>query len=103
VERYARIYLDAVAYGSWDDPRSESRVLGIVTRETAASEQLPDPQGALAAELEVYRQWADGEVYGVIVVRESDGEENSLWSCYDDTGDFSYLRQVAEELASELS
>jgi hypothetical protein len=107
VERYARIYLGALAYDSNDDPRSESRVLGIVTRESLAAigftaDETPDAAAILAAELDVYRQWADGEVYGVVVTREDNGAEDSLWSVYDDSNDYAYCREVASELVANL-
>jgi hypothetical protein len=52
--------------------------------------------------LATFRQWAEGSVYGVVVTRESDGEDTSLWGIYDDSPGQTYLREVALELASEL-
>lgn len=53
------------------------------------------------SEVEEYRQWAEGEVYGVIVTHEESGQEASLWSIYDSDG--SYIREhVIPELIEEL-
>lgn len=73
VERYARAYLNAVAVEWWDDPRSESRIVGIIDRETATEERLPDPSATLKGELRTYAQWANGEVY-LWTVTDPDGE-----------------------------
>lgn len=101
LERYARAYLGAVAIDTWDDPRSDSRVLGVITHTDTAREQLPDPAATLRAELDTYRDWAEGRVYGVIVTA-PDGREASLWGCYDDNPGFLYLYDVADDLAAEV-
>jgi hypothetical protein len=101
VERYARAYLDAVALDCWDDPTSASRVLGVITAVDAAREHLPDPAATLAAELDTYRQWIDGQVYGVIVSA-IDGRDASLWGCYDNEPTLPNLHSVANDLAADV-
>lgn len=102
VARYARAYLGAVAIDAWDDPTSASRVLGIITDVDAAREHLPNPAATLRAELDTYRQWATGCVYGVIVTA-PDGRDASLWDCYDSGHGFPYLRDVATDLVAEIA
>ncbi|GAA5121404.1 hypothetical protein [Haloechinothrix salitolerans] len=102
LERYARAYLGAVVIDTRDDPASGSRVLGIITDIDAAREHLADPSATLRAELDTYRDWAEGRVYGVIVTA-SDGREASLWGCYDDNPGFLYLYDVANDLATEVN
>lgn len=102
LERYARAYLGAAALDTRDDPTSGSRVLGVVTHLDAAREQLADPSATLRAELDTYRDWAEGRVYGVIVTA-PDGREASLWDCYDDQPGFRYLHDVADDLAAEVT
>lgn len=102
LERYARVFLHAVAFDVMDDLTSTSKIVGIITRADAQREWLPDPQATLTAELHDYWAWANGEVYGVIVSAR-DGREESLWGCYDDEPDYPYLRRVADELAEEVN
>lgn len=56
------------------------------------------PQDVFDQEVEIFRQWADGEVYGVTVVNDETGEDASLWSVYDSPG---YFREVALDLIEE--
>lgn len=102
VARYARAYLSAAAVDTWDDPTSTSRVLGVITDVDAAREHLPAPAETLRAELDTYRQWATGCVYGVIVTA-PDGRDASLWGCYDDEHGFPYLHEVATDLVAEIA
>ncbi|MFC4004414.1 hypothetical protein ACFS2C_19430 [Prauserella oleivorans] len=103
VERCARAYLDAVAIDCWDDATSSGRVLGVITAPDATREQLPDPAATLRAELDTYRQWAEGCVYGVIGSA-PDGHDASMWDCYDnDPPDFPYLHHLADDLADDVA
>lgn len=78
VERYARAYLGAVAVDWWDDPRSDSRVFGYITAEAAEREGIPDPAGALRAELAEYAAYCEGDVYGYVI------EERAHWQRTDE-------------------
>lgn len=109
VARYLRLFHGAVAVETWDDPRSSSRIIGYVTR-AAMDDGWPngwdgsDAHGIIAAELEIYRQWCDGQVYGVEVT-DSDGRSASLWSIYTKDGSTSdpYLREtVVGELVEQV-
>jgi hypothetical protein len=82
----------------------DGTVLAVVTRAQADAWGCPRAsRRELASQaLGLYRQWAEGEVYGVVVTRESDGETESLWGIYDDSAGQDYLRDVAHELAAEL-
>lgn len=103
IQRYIRIFRpDIVHYVDYWSAGRDLYGWGYITRE-AWGEDSPSiaPGAVFDAEVETYRQWADGEVYGVTVVRESDGAEESLWSVYDDQD--GYIEQVAAELVEELS
>lgn len=102
VERYARAFLGGVAVDTRDDPTSSSRVLGIIITADVDRERLPDPAAALRAELDTYRAWAEGRVYGVIVSA-PDGRDASLWGCYDSIDGFPHLHDVADDLAAEVT
>lgn len=95
VERYARVCLDAVAVGWWDDPRGSSRVFGYITRETAEREGITDPLACLNAEMREYAAWVTGEVYGYTVT-DPDGETiESVWGYYGDD-ELDYIRSEIE-------
>lgn len=54
-------------------------------------------EGILRSEVEVFSQWANGEVYGFIT-KDEDGEEiDSCWGMYDDSVNFDYIRSAAVE------
>lgn len=91
IERYARVFLDAIAVHWWDDPRSSSRIFGYITREAVETAGITDPLAALNAELNEYAAWCNGEVYGYTVTA-PDGEEiDSCWGYYGDD-ELQYVR-----------
>lgn len=114
VARYLRVFHGAVAVEEWTgNGRGEGgRIIGIVTRETMAREfaelgyawTKDSAQVVVASEIEIYRQWTAGEVYGVVVTA-PDGREESLFGIFTENGgtDVPYLRQVAEDLSAEIN
>jgi hypothetical protein len=92
----------SVAYDTGIDRNAV--IVAVVTKRQADAWGCPRRlRSTLAAEgLSVFRHWAEGSVYGVVVTRESDGEDVSLWGIYDDSPGQTYLREVAIELVAEL-
>lgn len=102
VARFARIYLDAVSVDTLD--RREYTAVAVVTRTQATAWGNPPaawPNLARQA-LRVYEQWADGNVYSVIVTHAETGAEESLSDVYDDSADWQYCREVAAELIAAI-
>jgi hypothetical protein len=99
--RYLRMFHGAVSVDYSESIFRDSRVWAIVTRANVDDWGVPaDAVASLAADaLEIVRQWAEGEVYGVIVANTDTGAEESLWSVYDATPDLRYCHEVAEEIA----
>ena len=84
-ERWLRIYRpDVLLYVDYWQAGTDSFGWGYVTRahwiEAMGGDYTGEvtPQEAFDAEVDVYRQWAEGEVYGYIHV-EADGTEDSVW------------------------
>jgi len=82
VERYARAFLDAEACEWWDDPRSDSRILGIVFRGSDYTE----PEKAIKAIVEEYAAYAQGDVYYFTVYNPNGEIVESLGGFYGDDG-----------------
>lgn len=110
IGRYLVLFHDIVA---WDyiTPQDEGRVFGYVTRD-AMTEAWDGGEWTAAQakqvvrnELELYRAWAAGEVFGVEVTDPRDGCAESLWGIFtaDGSTDDEYLRQIAEDLARGLA
>lgn len=98
VARYLRMFHNAVSVSVLN--RRDYNAVAVVTRthaETWGCDPIAWPTLADNA-LAVYEQWADGNVYGVIVVDTVAGEEYALWDVYDDAHDYAYCRTVADEL-----
>lgn len=111
VERYARVFLDAVAYGRVHVHR-DLDVMGIVTR--SALDQAANYAGRslttehagewLDQELDAYQRWACGEAC-VVVVESPDGVSASRGDVYPDglaSLDDAHVAEVANELVHEL-
>lgn len=104
VSRYLSIFHDAAAVDTTcaTHTRGGWTVYGMVTRAECESAGIDDPKGYIRSELEIYRQYAEGEVYGVIVSDPETGQDRSLWGIYDDWP-YNYARtEVAKDLADEL-
>lgn len=80
VERFARAYLKAVAVDWWDDPRSSSRIVGIIQRAEPPERRYHDAEECLRSELKTFAQWADGDCYGYVITG-PDGKQidDSCW------------------------
>lgn len=116
VERYVAMFRPdiAVYVDRWDAGR-ENYGWGYVTREALAEAGYSEDgrehvSGTLQMraraifdqEVETYRMWAEGEVYGVTVIRDEDGEEASLWGIYDDYP-YDYMQvEVVADLIAEM-
>lgn len=102
IERYLRIFRpDIVLYVDYWSAGRDLYGWGYITREAwEEGGYTATPQEVFDAEVETYRQWADGEVYGVTVVNDETGEEADLWGVYDDPP--GYVRDVALELIREV-
>lgn len=112
IQRYVAMFRPDIAY--YCDYWSAGRDLygwGYVTRaalaEAGYSSDAEVLNGTLKMrartlfdqEVDIYQQWADGEVYGITVVHEESGEEADLWGVYDTPG---YFAEVAAELIAEI-
>lgn len=104
VERFARIYLHAVATDWRDDPHSESKVFGYITQEACDTVGAPDPAAALQGEIEEYDQYANGEVFGYIIKHpERPVPDDSCWGYYGETSwrlPDGYMRQEFEAVVN---
>lgn len=99
VARYLRMFHGAMSVDYTS--RRDYTALAVVTGEQAAAWGCPgDMTPDLAAQaLETYRQWAEGEVYGVIVVNSETGEEESCWGIYDGSPNLDYCHTTAVDIA----
>lgn len=100
--RYLRIFRPDIKHyvERWDAGRDLYGWGYITTEAWDAAGCTATPEEVFDAEVDIYRQWADGEVYGVTVVHEESGEEASLWGVYDEP--FGYVRDVALDLIEEI-
>lgn len=57
----------------------------------------------LAGEIADYQTWATGQVYAVLVRNVRNGAEECLSGCFDTSADFTYLRDVAGDLAKGVT
>lgn len=114
VARYLRLFHDAAAVDSWDATGpaafNHGHVIAFVTREAMDRDwgrgqwTRVDAARVVSGELGTYRQWCEGEVYGVVVTDDDTGNEWSTWGIYtvDGRTDDPYLRDVAEDCAAEV-
>lgn len=106
IARYLKMFHDAAAVVVEDCGayRTYNPVIGWIT-EADARELARSPEDVVKSDLEEYRQWAAGEVYGVIVTDEkADPSENeaAIGGIYDDF-DFSHIRsEIIPDLIAEL-
>ena len=103
IGRWLRMFHDVVSFDYLS--RRDDIVFGVVTRQQADSWGCEPEyvEGAATDALETYRQWADGEVYGVIVVRQEDGAEGSLWGIYDAFPHHYLEGDVVTEIVEEIN
>lgn len=105
MRRYIAMFRPDIAlYVDYWSAGRENYGWGYVTTEALADQGLDatEAERCFYAEVEVYRQWAEGEVYGVIVNHEESGQEASLWGIYDDSGD--YIREeIVPDLISQVT
>lgn len=108
-ERYLSIFRPEILHYEdyWSVGRDQFG-FGYVTRDGWEAAMGADyagdmtPADLFEQELETFRQWAEGEVYGVIVTHPESGEQASLWSIYDQYP-YTYLKvDVVKELLHEL-
>lgn len=97
--RYLREFHDVVDYDYDTSVDRDGTVVAAVTRDQATAWGLEDPAGTAAGALDVYRQYAEGDVYGVIVVNTVTGDQDSLWEIYDSSPGLDYVRTVAADIA----
>lgn len=102
IERYLRMFHGAVAFATMVG--NGASWVGVATAEDCerAGVKPANAWDWLLQELATYGQWADGEVYGVIVNDPATGSEASLWGCFDADDGLPYLASVAGDLAREI-
>lgn len=99
VARYLRMFHDAVSVDYSSSLDRGATIVAVVTRTQADAWGCSDRDELAGDALDVYRQYVEGNVYGVIVVNTVTGDEDSLWNVYDSSPNLDYCHTVAQDIA----